>query len=116
MFSRPIKRIVCMLLAICLATASAIASAESHNGDHKHDQEVATATDVLNGSSQPHDHANDGDCGIGECMTCHLFCHASAILPYVDNIVRPDDTRLAFIEVETGLSHSPLDRIERPNW
>ncbi len=118
MFTQPVKRFVSALLAISLAMMSGLASAETHDVSHAHAHEV-TANDVRvthDHDSHDHDRASESDCGFGECVTCHLFCHASALLPGNTATNERHDANIGFHSRETPLQIGLSDRIERPNW
>jgi hypothetical protein len=118
MFSPPLKRMICTLLAICLAMASTLASAGNHADAHEHSHDAVATIALHDHDAAPHshDHEASADCGFGECVTCHLFCHASALLPSISNVQASRAMHVAFFKVETPLPLGSIGRIERPNW
>ncbi len=118
MFSAPLKRIISTLLAICLATASTLASAGNHADVHEHSHDAVAAAVLHDHDAAPHNHDHEvlADCGFGECVTCHLFCHASALLPGISIAHASRAMHTAFLMAETPLPPGLIDRIERPNW
>jgi hypothetical protein len=118
MFCQPARRFISALLAASLALMSALASAETHDDSHAHSQQAVSIEAGMPDDVESHGHdlASESDCGLGECVTCHLFCHSCALLTGNSAISAWHAVQIAFHLQETPLPFGLSDRIERPNW
>jgi ferredoxin len=118
MFGRSLNRIICTFLALSLAVMSGVASAESHTLSHISgaNQPITAGAHHDLVAAHDHEHRAEIDCGFGHCVTCHLFCHASALLTNKSEVARLGLSRQTFADLDVRLAGDLIHRIERPNW